>query len=129
MFGDKDGMDFIRSCGTDAYVEMIQVENGILYIVYTGIPLSPYSIISARNYAYARSTRPLVGKKEIMGVSCCAFGCTNRHRQREGLRFFRFPNKPVERRRKWITSVKRKDWQPSKHTRICGDHFVSGLSK
>ena len=64
-----------------------------------------------------------------MVVSCCAFGCTNRHGQREGLRFFRFPSKPVERRQKWIIAVKRKNWQPSKHTRICGDHFVSGLSK
>ena len=61
-----------------------------------------------------------------MVVSCCAYGCRNRHGERPGLGFFRFPTLPSERRKKWILAVRRKDWQPAKHSRICGDHFVSG---
>ena len=49
-----------------------------------------------------------------------------RHREKPGLGFFRFPTQPIERRKRWIIAVKRKDWQPSKYTRICGEHFVSG---
>ena len=26
----------------------------------------------------------------------------------------------------WIRALKRKDWVPTAHSRICGDHFVSG---
>ncbi|XP_064473508.1 uncharacterized protein LOC135388109 isoform X4 [Ornithodoros turicata] len=49
------------------------------------------------------------------------------------LRFFRFPsgNLYPEKREAWIRAVKRvgKDghlWTPSQHSRICGDHFVTG---
>ena len=66
---------------------------------------------------------PLVGKKMV--VSCCAHSCANRHGAIEGLGFFRFPVQP-EKRQRWIVAVNRKDWSPRKHTRICGQHFVSG---
>eukprot|EP00731_Ephydatia_muelleri_P023724 Em0015g1307a len=51
-----------------------------------------------------------------MVVSCCAFGCKNRHGERTGLGFYRFPITDRARRLKW-----RKD-----KTRICGHHFISG---
>ena len=63
-----------------------------------------------------------------MVVSCCAYGCRNRHGEKPGLGFFRFPTQPNERRKRWMQAVRRRDWQPSKHARICGDHFVSGES-
>ena len=67
----------------------------------------------------------LVGKKMV--VSCCAYGsCTNRFGEKKGLGFFRFPLKPMERRSRWIQAVRRKNWNPSPHSRICGEHFVSG---
>ena len=31
------------------------------------------------------------------------------------------------RRLKWVKAVKRKNWMPTVHSRICGDHFVSGM--
>ena len=61
-----------------------------------------------------------------MVVSCCAYGCTNRFVKEGTLGFFRFPAEP-ERRRRWIVAVKRKDWVPKKHTRICGQHFSTGM--
>ena len=33
---------------------------------------------------------------------------------------------PEGRRRQWIAAVKRKDWKPTKCTRICGEHFTTG---
>ena len=58
---------------------------------------------------------------------CCTFGCRNRGGQRLGLGFYRFPFKNEGRLRRWIQAVRREDWQPSKYSRICGDHFVSCL--
>jgi len=62
-----------------------------------------------------------------MVVSCCAIDCTNRHGTKSGLGFFHFLS-AADRRQKWIRAVKRKDWEPGKHvhSRICGEHFVSG---
>ena len=46
-----------------------------------------------------------------------------RNGQKPGLGFFRFPLSPHSRRMKWIKSIKRKDWKPARHTRVCGDHL------
>ena len=34
---------------------------------------------------HIKEARPLVGKNAKMVVSCCAFGCRNRHGERPGL--------------------------------------------
>ena len=62
-----------------------------------------------------------------MVVSCCAFGCKNRHGERTGLGFYRFPITDRARRLKWIKALKRQNWIPTVHSRICGDHFISGV--
>ena len=60
--------------------------------------------------------------------SCCAYGCRNRMDKRKKRGFFRFPSKRKEkaRREMWIRALKRKDWVPTAHSRICGDR--AGLS-
>ncbi|XP_033641398.1 uncharacterized protein LOC117301485 isoform X2 [Asterias rubens] len=76
-----------------------------------------------------------------MVLSCCC--CKNRFRSKEGLKFFRFPdirsyqkptpdidNNPVQNKA-WTDAVSRRQrnnrhWKPSRHDRICSDHFVSG---
>ncbi|CAN7945077.1 unnamed protein product [Ixodes hexagonus] len=70
-----------------------------------------------------------------MPTHCVAFGCRSWHRAGERKSFFRFPAKKSEadRRAAWTRAVKRvhpadrrKAWEPSKQSRICGDHFVTG---
>ncbi|XP_045900641.1 THAP domain-containing protein 1-like [Micropterus dolomieu] len=72
-----------------------------------------------------------------MPDSCCAVGCTNRRGDKPGLCFYRIPSdkENPERRRLWICAIKRnitsvsgegKQWQPSKYTRICNEHFIQG---
>ncbi|CAN7937333.1 unnamed protein product [Ixodes hexagonus] len=70
-----------------------------------------------------------------MPTNCVAFGCRSWHRPGDGKRFFQFPSENLfaSRRAAWIRAVKRvhpsnptKAWQPSKQSRICGDHFVTG---
>ncbi|XP_054480177.1 peroxynitrite isomerase THAP4-like [Anoplopoma fimbria] len=66
-----------------------------------------------------------------MPDSCCAVGCTNRRGNKPGLCFYRIPSEREhpERRALWICAIKRgkgKQWQPSKYTRICSEHFVKG---
>ena len=59
-----------------------------------------------------------------MVISCSAYNCENRQGP-NGLSFHRFPKDP-ELRKRWISAVNRKDWQPSKYSRICSAHFVGG---
>ena len=59
-----------------------------------------------------------------MVYSCCAYGCTNRY-GRVGKRFFSFP-KDKKQRDKWIAAIKRENWTPTPHSKVCSDHFVSG---
>ena len=61
----------------------------------------------------------------MMGKSCCAVGCSNRYSKGCGLQFYRFPRDP-ERRRQWIASVNRKNWEPTEHSWICSSHFIGG---
>lgn len=61
-----------------------------------------------------------------MVICCCAVGCSNRQ-GRPGKRFFAFP-KDKKQRDKWIAAVKREKWVPSRYSRLCSDHFVSGKS-
>merc|ERR1711884_15988 len=37
---------------------------------------------------------------------------------------FGFPKDP-ELRLKWRIAIKRENWEPSVHSRVCGDHFVA----
>ncbi|XP_060788951.1 E3 ubiquitin-protein ligase TRIM21-like [Neoarius graeffei] len=59
-----------------------------------------------------------------MVISCSAFGCTNRQGQKEGLLFYRVPA-DAERRAKWVSAVRRENWNPSSTSRICSEYFIS----
>ncbi len=75
---------------------------------------------------------------EIMVLTCCVVGCHKRG-GRDKVSFFRVPSSPgptedeamaeltSRRRQAWIAKINRKDWDPSKFTRVCSDHFMSGL--
>ena len=58
---------------------------------------------------------------------CVVVGCTNQVGKKPGLSFYRFPSeKEGNRRERWATAIRREKWKPSKHSRICNEHFVSG---
>ena len=65
-------------------------------------------------------------------VQCPVFGCSNREGDLQvmdrGVTFHRFPNRPnprdKERRAKWIKAVRRDDWEVSKRSRLCSEHFT-----
>ncbi|XP_049839589.1 histone-lysine N-methyltransferase eggless-like isoform X2 [Schistocerca gregaria] len=54
-------------------------------------------------------------------VTCVAYGCTNRS-GKSGATFHSFP-KDNALRRLWIKALRRKDWEPTKSSKICSDHF------
>jgi len=72
-----------------------------------------------------------------MVLTCCVVDCHKRG-GRDKVSFFRIPSSPGSkedatvaelisaRRQAWITMIHRKDWIPSKYTRVCSEHFISG---
>ena len=65
-------------------------------------------------------------------VYCCVVNYHNNTVAHKGIvGFYRFPEKNIEKRKLWIRAVKRanpdgSNWMPSKHSRICSDHFING---
>nr|XP_053649362.1 uncharacterized protein LOC128700283 isoform X2 [Cherax quadricarinatus] len=60
-----------------------------------------------------------------MVIFCCAVGCSNRQGDKLNLAFHRFP-KDLERRKKWISALRRKNWEPTQYSRLCSEHFITG---
>ena len=63
--------------------------------------------------------------KTRMPSSCCAIGCTKRFSKEKGIKLYRFPS-DIKQKRLWVKAIRRDKWMPNVHTRICGDHFISG---
>ncbi|XP_046664296.1 THAP domain-containing protein 6-like [Homalodisca vitripennis] len=57
-------------------------------------------------------------------VSCVAYGCSNNSNKNKGsnITYHSFP-KNEDLKRKWMNALKRKDWAPSKWSRVCSAHF------
>ncbi|XP_049924980.1 uncharacterized protein LOC126405328 [Epinephelus moara] len=56
-------------------------------------------------------------------MSCSAFGCTKRSSKGSDVNFFRFPLANSDRLKQWLMNVRRKNWTPSKSSRLCSTHF------
>jgi hypothetical protein len=56
-------------------------------------------------------------------VYCAAYGCDNTQKKGCGKSFFTFP-KDNTRRKQWIFYCKREGFVPTKHHRLCSDHFT-----
>jgi hypothetical protein len=65
--------------------------------------------------------RPLYGK---MVISCCCYGCTNRQ-GKNNIRFYRFPRSEIHKNQ-WIAAMRRDKWAPTKFSRVCSAHFITG---
>ena len=91
----------------------------------------PAWTVTSFNVRVTPTVTPIWGQKHTaslsMVISCCAYAWANRIGKRPGLQFYSFP---ADRRRRdlWIKAVRQKKWLPSKTSRICSDHFVSGKS-
>ena len=58
-------------------------------------------------------------------MSCCVIHCARRFEKGSGITFFRIPDREPKRSA-WITAIRRKNWVPSEHERVCSVHFLSG---
>ncbi|KAM8845304.1 uncharacterized protein AB9W97_000515 [Spinachia spinachia] len=56
-------------------------------------------------------------------MSCSAYGCTKRHSKGSDVNFFRFPFGDNARLNQWLLNVRRRNWIPSKSSRLCSTHF------
>lgn len=56
---------------------------------------------------------------------CSAYGCSESDESSKRLHFYRFPNreKSPSRHKKWVDFCKRKNFKPSKNSRLCSKHF------
>ena len=63
-----------------------------------------------------------------MPVSCSVIDCTNRFQKGSGIMFYRIPEREPKRTL-WKNAIRRKNWEPSVHSRVCSRHFLSGEFK
>ncbi|XP_031726724.1 THAP domain-containing protein 5-like isoform X2 [Anarrhichthys ocellatus] len=56
-------------------------------------------------------------------MSCSAYGCSRRHSKGSDVNFFRFPLGDNARLKQWLLNVRRRNWIPSKSSRLCSTHF------
>ncbi|XP_057674670.1 probable voltage-dependent N-type calcium channel subunit alpha-1B isoform X3 [Corythoichthys intestinalis] len=59
-------------------------------------------------------------------MACVTVGCTNREDGRRDLKFYRIPRDP-KRRAIWTAAIRRENWAPKNHHRLCSSHFISAL--
>ena len=71
----------------------------------------------------------LKGKKaQRGGYTCCVPSCYNNTKKDRELSFHKFPREKVLRN-VWINAIKRKDFVPTEHHRVCSQHFGGGKKK
>ncbi|CAL1268074.1 unnamed protein product [Larinioides sclopetarius] len=56
--------------------------------------------------------------------SCSANGCKNRNTKGGSLTFHRFPLNNKHLLKLWLYQLKRGNWEPSKYSVICSEHFT-----
>ena len=61
---------------------------------------------------------------KVCGIYCVAWNCSNRSSKGSGLKFHNFPMKDSELLKRWVNAIRREDFTPTVHSRICGDHFL-----
>lgn len=59
-----------------------------------------------------------------MVISCCAYNCTNRQTTSKMLSFHRVPLNNPKLLKQWKLAIRRKDWEPTKTSLICSEHFT-----
>ena len=69
-------------------------------------------------------------QSKYRGHYCCAVNCHNNEGM-EGISFYRVIRKNKIQQEKWIQKIKRVNedgtpWRPTKGTKLCGAHFISG---
>ena len=60
-----------------------------------------------------------------MPMSCWLIKCTRRFGKGSGITFLKIPDREPKWSA-WINSIRRKNWVPSEHERVCSVHFLSG---
>ncbi|XP_068086496.1 THAP domain-containing protein 1 B-like [Anabrus simplex] len=58
-----------------------------------------------------------------MPTSCSAYNCMNRADKTRHISYYNFPLQDTELTKKWVANMKRKDWYPTKNSRLCSEHF------
>ncbi|CAL1262401.1 unnamed protein product [Larinioides sclopetarius] len=55
---------------------------------------------------------------------CCVPNCRNNYKNTTNISVFKFPTEE-EIKRKWTSAIRRKDFVPTKHSRVCIKHFTA----
>ena len=58
-----------------------------------------------------------------MVISCIAYKCNNRFEKGSDLKFHKFPLSNHSLCQRWVSAMKREDFQPTEWSYLCGDHF------
>ena len=58
-------------------------------------------------------------------MSCYVINCARRFEKGSGITFLRIPDREPKRSA-WIDAIRRKNWVPSEHERVCSENLLSG---
>ncbi|XP_015928050.1 THAP domain-containing protein 1 [Parasteatoda tepidariorum] len=56
--------------------------------------------------------------------SCSAVGCKNKNTKGTNITFHRFPLNNQHLLKLWLYQIKRGNWEPSKYSVLCSEHFT-----
>ena len=108
-------------------------------ITFRHLPRPPFCLACQRLYTghyTQRKTNLTQTSAKKMVISCWVNGCANRADGKDKKGFFSIPairenegdftkSLTEKRRRLWLANINRRDF-PTKYSKICSDHFVSG---
>ena len=80
-------------------------------------------VVSHRCPMFLASCRNTVGGCWFFQI---LVNCRNRSSKESCKKSFRHFPANKEHTEKWIAAVNRKNWSPTKYSRVCNDHFVTG---
>ena len=78
-----------------------------------------------KSAAVTEETRSVHKPKPRGGYTCCVPGCYSNSKKDTTLSFHKIP-KDEPYRTKWINAIKRKEFTPGEHHRVCSVHFRNG---
>ncbi|GBL72956.1 Ribitol-5-phosphate xylosyltransferase 1 [Araneus ventricosus] len=111
-----------NSYSTCRFTKRRLLKQEVVPIIFSKTPKQTPKVGLPSSATDGNNMQPDGTKQNIMVVSCCAFGCTERAVKGGPVTFHCFP-KDEERRKIWEIKIRRENFKATKSSRLCSKHF------